>query len=110
MSATSDMSKAKMEEMKVHTNDAAIEMKNKGLIPALTAFIDSLNSVASFFEIMKQDLTTFNSQGKKGIKNNGIHHYMTMKENAKEIKEHCKSFYAIIPKVQTDVQCIPQIR
>ncbi|XP_071834871.1 uncharacterized protein [Apostichopus japonicus] len=108
MRAEGDLTKAVAEGQQVTINEAAILVVGSSLIPALSAFIDGLNAVAGFFNIMKEELTTFHSKGEKAIEDTKRLHYKMMKKKAVEIKGSCKEFYAMIPGVRTDLQCIPE--
>lgn len=76
------------------------------LVPALAAFIEVLESVAGFFNILCVELTQLRDAGKKAKDNQKNIHYMVMKNKADDIKESCRSFYAFIPSVETDLVAI----
>ncbi|PIK60127.1 hypothetical protein BSL78_02941 [Apostichopus japonicus] len=108
MSAESDLANAVAEGQQLNINEAAIMIVGDALIPALSAFLGGLNAVAGFFNIMKEELTTFHSKGEKAVEDTKRLHYIMMKRKAVEIKGSCKEFYAMIPGVRTDLQCIPE--
>ncbi|PIK62478.1 hypothetical protein BSL78_00575 [Apostichopus japonicus] len=103
-SANSDMAKAAKEAKQVEINKTSAFVVSDSLIPALSAFLDGLNAVAGFFNIMKEELTAFHSKGERAKRL----HYNMMKKKAVEMKGSCKEFYAMIRLVQTDMQCIEE--
>eukprot|EP00112_Aurelia_sp_Birch-Aquarium-sp1_P011487 Seg2415.2 transcript_id=Seg2415.2/GoldUCD/mRNA.D3Y31 product="hypothetical protein" protein_id=Seg2415.2/GoldUCD/D3Y31 len=86
---------------------------SEALIPALKAFIDGLEKIAGFFEIVKNELESFKKKGKdvSAKKQAGqgpkILHYKFMQSKAKTIKQGCFGFYAMLPAVRTDFEAIP---
>ncbi|PIK35681.1 hypothetical protein BSL78_27490 [Apostichopus japonicus] len=83
-------------------NEAAIMIVSDYLMPALTAFINGLTAVAGFFDVMKEELTSLESNGKSAVESPTKRHYLLMKKKALKITGSCEQFYAMIPGVRTD--------
>lgn len=77
------------------------------LIPALERFIDGLHKAAGFFSIMESELKKFDGQAGKSLESPKKLYYVTMKNEAKEMKSMCQAFYAVLPAVRTDFEAIP---
>ena len=62
---------------------------------------------AGFFSIMESNLKTFDGQAGKSLESPKKLYYVTMKNEAKEMKSMCQAFYAVLPAVRTDFAAIP---
>lgn len=102
-----DQAKAVAVAKQSKINEAAAIVVAETLIPALSHFIDGLTKAAGFFKVMESDLQLFAEKAEKGVASPKELHYKVMNKEAKEIKDLCQGFYAIIPAVRTDFEAIP---
>ena len=108
-SAQSDLAEATAKQKESEIQYAVSRVVTDVLVPALGNFIDGLQHIAGFFEILHQELTSFQQKGDraKGAGSPKVMHYKTMRSKAKEIRGGCRGFYAVLPSVRTDFQAIP---
>lgn len=105
--AESDTAEAVAKGFQCKQNEAAILVVSDTMIPALKDFIGGLNSAAGFFNVIENELTTFQGKGEKAMEDKKKLHYKMMNKKAAEIKGYCQSFYAMIPGVRSDFLAIP---
>jgi len=108
VSAQSDFAEAvaKGEESKIH--EAAALAVSTALIPALSAFIEGIRKAAALFSVMENDLRRFEGKAKRGTESPKQAYFSLMKNQAKDMKSICQSFYAALPDVRTDFRAIPE--
>ncbi|XP_065065774.1 uncharacterized protein LOC135691742 [Rhopilema esculentum] len=104
-----DLAEATAKKKETEIQYAVSRVVTDVLVPALGNFIDGLEHVAGFFEILHQELTSFQQKGERaeGAGSPKVMHYKTMRSKAKEISGGCRGFFAILPSVRTDFQAIP---
>eukprot|EP00112_Aurelia_sp_Birch-Aquarium-sp1_P001027 Seg1100.2 transcript_id=Seg1100.2/GoldUCD/mRNA.D3Y31 product="hypothetical protein" protein_id=Seg1100.2/GoldUCD/D3Y31 len=94
-------------------NALATRALSEALVPALTYFINGLEELAKFFEIVKYELESLKEKGgdanakKQAGEGHKALHYKFMQSKAKTMKEGCFGFYAMLPAVRTDFKVIP---
>ncbi|XP_033126812.1 uncharacterized protein LOC117124625 [Anneissia japonica] len=108
MRADSDLAESVAKEAQCSINESSIVVVSKTMIPALAAFIEGLEGIAGFFQVVEQEITTFQNKGEKALEKPIEMHYKMMESKAKEIKQRCTEFFAMIPGVRTDFLCIPE--
>jgi len=98
---------AKKTESEIHF--AVAKSVTEVLIPALRKFIDGLESIAGFFEVVHQELSSFEKRGNsaKEASKPMILHYKMMNETADGIINDCKGLYSVLPSIRTDFAAIP---
>ena len=101
-SANTDLANAVAKKGQQSTVFAASKAVSEALIPALKQFIDGLQIVAGFFNIVHQEMKSFDKMGEKKRL-----HYKTLKRKANEVKSGCRSFHGILPAVRSNFQAIP---
>ena len=101
-SANSDLADAVAKKGQQSIVYAASKAVSETLIPALQKFIDGLQIVAGFFNIMHQELKSFDKIGEKKKL-----HYKTLKKKANEVKSGCRCFHGILPAVRSNFGAIP---
>ena len=101
-SACIDMSRAVAERDQQRIMVAAGDAVRDHLIPALKNFIDGLETISSFFNIMYNELESFKNMERKQLR-----HYEMLKAKANEIKGGCRAFYGMLPAVRSDFKAIP---
>ena len=97
---------AKGAEAKVQEAAAIIVIHT--LIPALQCFIEGLSAAAGFFSDIEKELKTFKEKDGKGLEDTKKLHYNIINKEAKDIKDICQGFYAVLPAVRTDFAAIPK--
>lgn len=81
---------------------AATKVVSTSLIPAIKHFIEGLQIIAGFFNIMRNELKGFEKmESKKKM------HYITLKKKSAEVKSGCRAFHAVLPSVKSDFAAIP---
>ena len=75
------------------------------LNPALSSFIDGLKNLAGFFQVLEQELKSFEKQAERDERK--MLHYKVMCYSAKDIKSLCHAFYQVLPDVETDFEALP---
>lgn len=105
--ANADQAKALAVSQQSKINEAAAIVVAETLIPALSHFIDGLTKAAGFFQVMEHELELFGEKAEKSVAAPKKLHYKVMSKEAKDIKELCQGFYAILPAVRTDFEAIP---
>ncbi|XP_028399608.1 uncharacterized protein LOC114523009 [Dendronephthya gigantea] len=90
-------------DAEIHGSAALIVAKS--LIPALSSFIDGLKKVAGFFQVLEQELESFET--KAGKDEPKRLHYKLMCFAARDINSLCCTFYAALPDVRTDFEALP---
>ena len=108
-SAQKDVAESVAKQKETEIQYAVARVVTDTLVPALGNFIEGLEHVAGFFEVIHQELTSFQKKGRQATDADRpkLMHYKTMRSKAKEIKNGCKGFYAVLPSVRTDFQAIP---
>lgn len=106
-SAYSDMAEAIAKGAESEIQGAAALTVSEALLPALQRFIDGLHKAAGFFSIMESELKIFHGKASKSLESPKKLYYVTMKNEAKEMKSMCQAFYAVLPAVRTDFAAIP---
>lgn len=93
VSATYDRVKAEEEKENCKTNDAIVKVVKEDLIPALSAFIHSLQGTTGFFSTMENEITIFQKRGEASVQDAKKLHYITMTKKAHEVNRSCQQFY-----------------
>jgi len=107
--AKSDLADAVAKAKEANIQVVATAVVRDTLVPALSQFIEGLQDIAGFFEVLHQELETFHSKGEKA-KDAGEPkrmHYNTMKGKADRIMGGCNGFFAALPAVRSDLEAIP---
>ena len=107
--AQSDLAEAVARAKEANIQVVATAVVRDTLVPALSQFIEGLQDIAGFFEVLHQELETFQSKGEKA-KDAGEPkrmHYNTMKGKANRIMGGCNGFFAALPAVRSDLDAIP---
>lgn len=92
----------------------ATKVVSNTLVPALKNFINGLEIISGFFEIVEQELEQLERKGDRAlenldaIENAESRHYKLMKKKAGEIKGECRKFYATLPAIRSDFMAIPE--
>ncbi|XP_033121896.1 uncharacterized protein LOC117120910 [Anneissia japonica] len=107
-SADDDLVNSVAKNAQCVVNNAAVVVISEAMIPALAEFIGGLESIAGFFKVVEEELTTFHNRGEMAMEDAKKQHYLLMKNEAKEIRQGCREFFAMIPGITTDFECIPQ--
>jgi len=102
-SRDSDIFKAVAKEGQQKIMFAASKTVSDVLMPALAKFINGLQIIAGFFNIVHDELRSFDGkmEDRKKV------HYMMLKGKSSEIKAGCRAFHGVLPSVRTDFQAIP---
>jgi hypothetical protein len=102
-SGYSDLSQAVAKRGQQEIMFAASKSVSDVLMPALAQFIKGLETIAGFFNIVYNELRSFDDrmEDKKKL------HYVMLSSKAREIKAGCRSFHGILPSVRTDFEAIP---
>ena len=101
-SADSDIAQSIAERDQQRIMLAAAKAVSDVLIPALKNFIQGLEIIGGFFNIMQKELQSFDRMAdKKKL------HYKVLKAKSSEIKMGCRAFHGILPSVRSDFQAIP---
>jgi len=105
-SGESDLADAVAKEAQLQLMSKASKSVTDDLMPALGQFINGLMMVADFFDIMHNEMRSFDetTDDKKKF------HYMMLRNKSREIKAGCRSFHGVLPSVRTDFQAIPTER
>jgi len=108
-SAASDVAQAVAKKEKADNQIVATAAVRDTLVPALSQFIEGLEHIAGFFEVIHQELETFRSKGKraKGAEEPKRMHYNTMKGKAGRIMGGCNEFLEVLPAISSDLEAIP---
>ena len=108
-SAQSNLAEAVANEKESEIQYAVARVVTDTLTPALGNFIDGLQHVAGFFEVIHQELKSFQKKGEtvKEADKPKVMHYKTMRSKANVIKNGCRGFFAVLPSVRTDFEAIP---
>ena len=106
--ANEDLANAVAKGAEARVQEAAAITVSHTLIPALQCFIEGLSAAAGFFSVMEQELAKFEGKAEKSMENRKKLHYTMMKKEAKDMKDICQSFYAVLPSVRTDFAAIPK--
>ena len=94
-------------------NALATRLVSESLIPALQNFVNGLEEIAKFFEIVKRELESLKYKGedahasKQAGEGPKTLHYKFMQSKATTVKKGCFGFYAMLPSVRTDFEAIP---
>jgi hypothetical protein len=99
----SDISEAVAKGGQQNIMYAASKSVSNTLMPALENFIEGLDRIAGFFNIMHNELRSFDDR----LEDRKRLHYMMLRSKAREIKAGCRAFHGAIPSVRTDFQAIP---
>eukprot|EP00794_Sanderia_malayensis_P017325 gene17325-19058_t len=107
--AQKDLAEATAAQKETEIQYAVSRVVADVLVPALGNFIDGLQQIAGFFEVIHQELRSFQQKGERAAEGERpkLLHYKTMKLKAKEIRGGCRGFYAVLPSVRTDLLAIP---
>ena len=107
--------KKDLEESVAHQKNSGIEFAaakvvSEVLVPALQNFIDALNQIAGFFEVVHEAHIAFQRRGEavSALESPKILHYKMMRSKAGEIKGHCNKFFAVLPAIRADFEAIPR--
>jgi len=73
------------------------------LMTDLEEIINCLKNVAKFFEIILNELESFDEK----IENEKNRHYTMIKNESSKIKLGCRNFHGVLPEVKTNFQAIP---
>jgi hypothetical protein len=73
------------------------------LMPALAHFIKGLEIVAGFFNIVHNELRSFDDK----MEERKRLHFIMLRSKAREIKAGCRAFHGLLPAVRTDFAAIP---
>jgi len=92
---------AKREQLKIMLRASSI--LSNSMMTALTKFIKALKIVAGFFNIVHNELKSFDDkmEDKKKL------HYITLRKYSPLIKRGCRAFHGALPSVKTNFQAIP---
>ena len=98
---------AKQEESQVHI--AASKVVEETLVPAVSRFVEGLEGLSGFFEVVQEELETMEEKGNaaKDDEEKKKMHYSTMKGKASRMMEGCNKLFAVLPAVRTDIEAIP---
>jgi len=102
-SGMSDVTKAVAKRGQQQIMFAASKSVSEVLMPAMDRFIKGLEIVAGFFNIVHNELESFDDKMEKRKKL----HYKMLRRKAGEIKAGCRAFHGLLPAVKTDFQAIP---
>ena len=90
---------------------AAVAAVRDALVPALTNFLEGLRHIAGFFQVIEEELETFQNKGTKAKEEESKRlrklHYNVMKGKAGRIMGGCQSFFAVLPSIRSDLEAIP---
>ena len=108
-SAASDVGKAVAKKEEADIQIAATVAVRDTLIPALSQFVEGLEHIAGFFEVIHEELKTFRNKGKgaKDAEEPKRMHYNTMKGKAGRIMVGCNRFLEVLPAISSDLEAIP---
>ena len=73
----------------------------------MSIFIDGLTKAAGFFQVIENELQSFEEKAGENIEIPKRLHYKRMSNEAKDMKSLCKAFYVVFPGVRTDFEAIP---
>jgi len=102
-SGNSDLSQAVAKRGQQQIMFSASKSVSDVLMPALAQFIKGLEIIAGFFNIVHNELRSFDDRMEQKKKL----HYMMLRGKAREIKAGCRAFHGVLPAVKTDFQAIP---
>ena len=107
--ANSDTAEAVAKKTESEIHYAVAKSVTEVLIPALKKFIDGLEGIAGFFEVIHQELSSFEKRGEsaKQASKPMLLHYKVMNETADGIINDCKGLYSVLPAIRTDFEAIP---
>jgi len=88
---------------------AAAGVVKNTLVPALSKFIEGLKEFAGFFEVIHEELKTFQNKGEnaKDAEQHKLLHFNTMRKKASKIMDSCERFFAVLPSICSDLEAIP---
>ncbi|XP_028399609.1 uncharacterized protein LOC114523010 isoform X1 [Dendronephthya gigantea] len=84
-------------------NRNAVQIAVENLIPALSRFIDGLQNVAQFFQVILEELESFEDSTKEKKKC----HYDVITNSVRQIKSLCNAFFKVLPAVSSDFEALP---
>jgi hypothetical protein len=102
-SRDSDILHAVVKEGQQKIMFAASKTVSDVLMPALAKFINGLTIIAGFFNIVHDELRSFDDK----MEDRKKAHYMMVKGKSSEIKAGCRAFHGVLPSVRTNFQAIP---
>ena len=101
-SASSDIAEAVAKKNQQEIMLAASRAVSDILIPALGDFIQGLEIIGGFFNMMHKELKSFDRmEERKKV------HYLVLKKKSAEIKAGCRAFHGALPAVRSNFQAIP---
>ncbi|XP_028399606.1 uncharacterized protein LOC114523007 [Dendronephthya gigantea] len=106
-SAREKMARAIASEKQHEINKNAARIVAETLILALCKFIDGLQEVARFFQVIENELNSFKDSSEEGVDERKQSHYKIIKNSAREVKFLCVAFYGVLPDVRTDLEALP---
>ncbi|XP_028399607.1 uncharacterized protein LOC114523008 [Dendronephthya gigantea] len=92
-------------KMDAEIHGGAAIIVSQTLIPALSNFINGLKKVAGFFQVLEQELKSFET--KAGKDEPKRLHYKLMCYSARDINSLCCTFFQALPDVRTDFEALP---
>ena len=107
LSALGHTAQALAKTAESETLGAAALLVSETLVPALSHFIKGLSKAAGFFQIMEEELKSFQKRGEASLEKQEEVHYKMMKFKAKKIQPSAHEFYASLPAVRTDFDALP---
>lgn len=98
--------KARQQGRNVVMNSSSLHIVQEKMIPALQAFINALNVLASFFSKYEASLSNWTKKAIDDPPPSLKSHYTYVKEQYKHMKRACNSFYIDYPDIRSNLLAI----